>query len=146
MNNCSGRKCLNSDAILGVKIPVLDDGFVRVVDYMGNDAAIVRAGCQRRQSRSLPRGTKTPCRNGEIKLHVRVPTTAAWIRDRTAARVSYGARHRGNAATTASLTYPPVSEHVPGSTAPDAELPDKGRHLLPHADGLLERDQWIRSV
>ena len=31
------------DAILGVKIPVLDDGFVRVVDYMGNDAAIVQA-------------------------------------------------------------------------------------------------------
>ena len=31
------------DAILGVKIPVLDDGFVRVVDYMGDDAAIVQA-------------------------------------------------------------------------------------------------------
>ena len=31
------------DAILGIKIPVLDDGFVRVVDYMGNDAAIVQA-------------------------------------------------------------------------------------------------------
>ena len=29
------------DAILGAKIPVLDDGFVRVVDYMGDDAAIV---------------------------------------------------------------------------------------------------------
>ena len=34
------------DAILGVKIPVLDDGFVRVVDYMGDDAAIVQAAIQ----------------------------------------------------------------------------------------------------
>lgn len=31
------------DKILGKKFPVLDDGFVRVVDYMGNDAAIVQA-------------------------------------------------------------------------------------------------------
>ncbi|MGE5198009.1 MAG: hypothetical protein ACM3H9_00115 [Rhodospirillaceae bacterium] len=31
------------DAILGDPIPVLDDGFVRVVDYMGDDSAIVQA-------------------------------------------------------------------------------------------------------
>ena len=31
------------DAILGVPFKVLDDGFVRVVDYMGDDASIVQA-------------------------------------------------------------------------------------------------------
>lgn len=31
------------DAILGEVLPVLDDGFVRVVDYMGDDAAVVQA-------------------------------------------------------------------------------------------------------
>jgi len=31
------------DAILGQPFQVLDNGFVRVVDYMGNDTAIVQA-------------------------------------------------------------------------------------------------------
>ena len=31
------------DSILGTPLPVLDDGFVRVVDYMGSDASIVQA-------------------------------------------------------------------------------------------------------
>ncbi|HPS03240.1 MAG TPA: thymidylate synthase (FAD), partial [Candidatus Sumerlaeota bacterium] len=31
------------DEILGERIPVLEDGFVRVIDYMGNDASIVQA-------------------------------------------------------------------------------------------------------
>ncbi|MDP3580570.1 MAG: thymidylate synthase (FAD), partial [Ignavibacteria bacterium] len=31
------------DEILGKKFPVLDDGFVRVVDYMGTDESIVQA-------------------------------------------------------------------------------------------------------
>ena len=31
------------DEILGVPFPVLDDGFVRVVDYLGNDESIVQA-------------------------------------------------------------------------------------------------------
>jgi len=31
------------DAILGQTFPVLDDGFVRVVDYMGTDSSIVQA-------------------------------------------------------------------------------------------------------
>jgi len=31
------------EALLGRKLPVLDHGFVRVVDYMGDDAAIVQA-------------------------------------------------------------------------------------------------------
>src|SRR3990172_7820428 len=31
------------DAILGNKLPVLDSGFIRVIDYMGDDSSIVQA-------------------------------------------------------------------------------------------------------
>ena len=74
------------DAILGVKIPVLDDGFVRVVDYMGDDAAIVQAargaygaGTRTRSAdasfiRYLLRHRITPpFRLCLIKLHLRMP-------------------------------------------------------------------------
>jgi len=87
------------DAILGEVFPVLDDGFVRVVDYMGDDAAVVQAARV-----SYGEGTKqvsddrgliryllrhrhtTPFEMCELKLHVRVPMDAwrQWIRHRTA--------------------------------------------------------------
>ncbi len=87
------------DAILGEAFPVLDDGFVRVVDYMGDDAAVVQAARV-----SYGEGTKqvsddrgliryllrhrhtTPFEMCELKLHVRVPMDAwrQWIRHRTA--------------------------------------------------------------
>ena len=87
------------DEILGHSFPVLDDGFVRVVDYMGDDAAVVQAARV-----SYGEGTKkvsddrgliryllrhrhtTPFEMCELKLHVRVPMDAwrQWIRHRTA--------------------------------------------------------------
>ena len=87
------------DEILGRSLRVLDDGFVRVVDYMGDDAAIVQAARV-----SYGKGTKkvsddrglirylmrhrhtTPFEMCELKLHVRVPMDAwrQWIRHRTA--------------------------------------------------------------
>jgi thymidylate synthase (FAD) len=87
------------DEILGETLPVLDDGFVRVVDYMGDDAAVVQAARV-----SYGEGTKkvsddrgliryllrhrhtTPFEMCELKLHVRVPMDAwrQWIRHRTA--------------------------------------------------------------
>ena len=87
------------DEILGQVFPVLDDGFVRVVDYMGDDAAVVQAARV-----SYGQGTKkvsddrgliryllrhrhtTPFEMCELKLHVRVPMDAwrQWIRHRTA--------------------------------------------------------------
>lgn len=87
------------DDILGVPFHVLDDGLVRVVDYMGDDAAIVQAARV-----SYGAGTKavsddrglvryllqhrhtTPFEMCEIKLHVRVPMDAwrQWIRHRMA--------------------------------------------------------------
>ncbi|NJD23274.1 MAG: FAD-dependent thymidylate synthase [Melioribacter sp.] len=96
------------EEILGKKFPVLDDGFVRVVDYMGGDEAIVQAARV-----SYGKGTKkvsedrgliryllrnfhtTPFEMSEIKLHVRVPMDAwrQWIRHRTANVNEYSTRY-----------------------------------------------------
>lgn len=87
------------DAILGQPFPVLDDGFVRLLDYMGDDAAVVQAarisygaGTRRvHEDRGLIRylmrhSHTTPFEMCEIKLHVRVPMDVwrQWIRHRTA--------------------------------------------------------------
>ena len=96
------------DEILGETFPVLDDGFVRLVDYMGNDDAIVQAARV-----SYGKGTKsvsddrglirylmrhrhtTPFEMCEIKLHVRVPMDIwrQWIRHRTANVNEYSTRY-----------------------------------------------------
>lgn len=88
--------------------PVLDHGFVRVVDYMGDDAAICQAARV-----SYGRGTKsvqndaglirylmrhwhsTPFEMCEVKLHVKLPVFVArqWIRHRTANVNEYSARY-----------------------------------------------------
>ncbi len=96
------------DAILGEPIRVLDDGFVRVVDYMGDDAAIVQAarvsygkGTRRvHEDRALIRylmrhDHTTPFEMCEIKLHVRVPMDSwrQWIRHRTASVNEYSTRY-----------------------------------------------------
>ncbi len=89
-------------------IPVLDHGFVRVIDYMGDDAAICQAARV-----SYGKGTKsvqndeglirylmrhwhsTPFEMCEIKLHVKLPVFVArqWIRHRTANVNEYSARY-----------------------------------------------------
>ena len=96
------------EAILGEPFRVLDDGFVRVIDYMGDDAAIVQAarvsygkGTKRmQQDRSLIRylmrhAHTTPFEMCELKLHVRVPmdTWRQWIRHRTASVNEYSTRY-----------------------------------------------------
>lgn len=87
------------DEILGQQFNVLDNGFVRVIDYMGNDSAIVQAarvsygaGTKKVSEdegliRYLIRHNHTsPFEMCELKLHVRVPMDAwrQWIRHRTA--------------------------------------------------------------
>jgi len=89
-------------------LPVLDHGFVRVVDYMGDDSAIVQAARV-----SYGKGTKkvsedrglinylmrhwhtTPFEMCEIKFHIKVPIFIArqWIRHRTANVNEYSARY-----------------------------------------------------
>lgn len=96
------------DAILGRPFKVLDDGFIRVVDYMGTDAAIVQAarvsygaGTKRvREDRALVRyllrhAHTTPFEMCELKLHVRVPMDIwrQWIRHRTASVNEYSTRY-----------------------------------------------------
>jgi thymidylate synthase (FAD) len=96
------------DGILGRKLKVLDDGFVRVVDYMGTDDAIVQAarvsygsGTKKaREDRALIRYLMrhfhtTPFEMCEVKLHVRVPMDAwrQWIRHRTANVNEYSTRY-----------------------------------------------------
>ncbi len=88
--------------------PVLDHGFVRVIDYMGDDSAIVQAARV-----SYGAGTKhvsndeglirylmrhwhsTPFEMCEVKLHVKLPVFVArqWIRHRTANVNEYSARY-----------------------------------------------------
>src|SRR5205823_1979172 len=94
--------------ILYEPLPVLDHGFVRVVDYMGDDGAVVQAARV-----SYGRGTRrvsedrglinylmrhrhtTPFEMCEIKYHVKLPIFVArqWIRHRTANVNEYSARY-----------------------------------------------------
>lgn len=96
------------EAMLFEAVPVLDHGFVRVVDYMGDDAAVVQAARV-----SYGRGTRkanedaglirylmrhrhsTPFEMCEIKYHVKLPIFVArqWIRHRTANVNEYSARY-----------------------------------------------------
>ena len=96
------------EGMLARALPVLDHGFVRVVDYMGDDAAVVQAARV-----SYGRGTKrvsedaglirylmrhrhsTPFEMCEIKFHVKLPIFVArqWIRHRTANVNEYSARY-----------------------------------------------------
>ena len=96
------------EAMLFEATPVLDHGFVRVIDYMGDDAAIVQAARV-----SYGRGTRrvsedaglirylmrhrhsTPFEMCEIKYHVKLPIFVArqWIRHRTANVNEYSARY-----------------------------------------------------
>lgn len=96
------------DAILGKTFPVLDDGFVRVVDYMGTDSSIVQAarvsygaGTKKvSEDRALIRYLlrnyhTTPFEMCTLKLHIRVPmdTWRQWIRHRTASVNEYSTRY-----------------------------------------------------
>ena len=96
------------EKILFKPFKVLDHGFVRVIDYMGDDASIVQAARV-----SYGKGTKklnqdrnlinyllshkhtTPFEMNEIKFHIKLPIFVArqWIRHRTANVNEYSARY-----------------------------------------------------
>ena len=96
------------EELLYKAIPVLDHGFVRVIDYMGTDSAIVQAARV-----SYGKGTKkvnedaglinyllrhrhtTPFEMCEIKFHIKLPIFIArqWIRHRTANVNEYSGRY-----------------------------------------------------
>ncbi len=96
------------EEILFSPIPVLDHGFVRVVDYMGNDEAIVQAarvsyGTGTKTAKNdeglinylLSHRHTTPFEMCEIKFHVKLPVFVArqWVRHRTANINEYSARY-----------------------------------------------------
>ena len=111
------------EAILYQPLPVLDHGFIRVIDYMGDDAAIVQAARV-----SYGRGTRklsedqglinylmrhrhtTPFEMCEIKYHVKLPIFVArqWIRHRTANVNEYSARY----SILDNEFYVPAPEHL----------------------------------
>jgi len=111
------------EKILYEAIPVLDHGFIRVVDYMGDDTSIVQAARV-----SYGKGTKkvstdsglikylmrhwhsTPFEMCEIKYHVKLPIFIArqWIRHRTANVNEYSARY----SILDKEFYLPAAEHL----------------------------------
>jgi thymidylate synthase (FAD) len=116
------------EALLYTPLEVLDHGFVRVIDYMGDDAAIVQAARV-----SYGRGTRrvsedsglirylmrhrhsTPFEMCEIKYHVKLPIFVArqWIRHRTANVNEYSARY----SILDREFYVPSPEHLAAQSA-----------------------------
>ena len=98
----------NLESIMYQAFPALDHGFIRVIDYMGDDSSVVQAARV-----SYGKGTKqlsqdqglinyllshrhtTPFEMCEIKFHVKLPIFVArqWIRHRTANLNEYSARY-----------------------------------------------------
>lgn len=141
------------EACLHTAFPVLDHGVIRVVDYMGNDDAIVQAARV-----SYGRGTKkvqedsglikyllrhwhtTPFEMAEIKFHVKLPIFVArqWIRHRTASVNEYSARY----SVLDKEFYVPEPEHLAAQSA----LNRQGRGTVLAGDeaaevlALLRRD------
>tara|TARA_A100001037_G_scaffold260864_1_gene249548 strand:- start:891 stop:1829 length:939 start_codon:yes stop_codon:yes gene_type:complete len=141
------------EKILYQALPVLDHGFVRVIDYMGDDAAIVQAarvsyGKGTRTLRSdaglinylLRHRHTTPFEMCEIKYHVKLPIFVArqWIRHRTANVNEYSARY----SILDNEFYMPAAEHLAAQSTSNRQ----GRAGLltgPEADRvyeLLKRD------
>ena len=122
------------EEILFEPISVLDHGFIRVVDYMGDDSAIVQAARV-----SYGKGTKkvnqdrglinylmrhwhtTPFEMCEIKFHIKLPIFIArqWIRHRTANVNEYSARY----SILDKEFYLPSLEHI----APQSPKNHQGR-------------------
>ena len=116
------------EEMLFAALPVLDHGFVRVIDYMGDDAAVVQAARV-----SYGRGTRrvsedaglirylmrhrhtTPFEMCELKFHVKLPIFIArqWIRHRTANVNEYSARY----SILDREFYLPAPEHLAAQSA-----------------------------
>ena len=115
---------------------VLDHGFVRVIDYMGNDSSVVQAARV-----SYGSGTKqinadialinylmahkhtTPFEMCELKLHIKLPIFIArqWVRHRTASINEYSARY----SILEDEFYIPKAEHL----SPQSKVNHQGRNF-----------------
>jgi thymidylate synthase (FAD) len=124
------------EEVLYQPLAVLDRGFVRVIDYMGDDAAIVQAARV-----SYGRGTRkvsddrglinylmrmrhtSPFEMCELKVHVKLPIFIArqWIRHRTANVNEYSARY----SVLEDEFYVPAPEHVAAQAASNRQGRDE---------------------
>jgi thymidylate synthase (FAD) len=144
-----------AEEILGKYFPVLDHGFVALVDYMGTDESIERAARvsygygtrQTSQTRGLIRYLRrhkhtTPSEMVELKFHCCMPMFIArqWIRHRTANVNEYSGRY-----SLMPLTfYTPAAEQLQTQSASN----NQGRSGVPvseaHYDEAIARWQEIR--
>ncbi|WP_119167658.1 FAD-dependent thymidylate synthase [Algihabitans albus] len=140
------------EEVLYQAIPVLDRGFVRVVDYMGDDAAVVQSARV-----SYGRGTKslrndegllryllrhrhtTPFEMCEIKFHVKLPIFVArqWIRHRTANVNEYSARY----SILDREFYTPAPEHLAAQSTANRQ----GRGDVLEGEEATEVLAWLRD-
>ena len=140
------------EAMLYEAIPVLDHGFVRVIDYMGDDSAVVQAARV-----SYGRGTRrvsedaglirylmrhrhsTPFEMCEIKYHVKLPIFVArqWIRHRTANVNEYSARY----SILDREFYIPAPEHL----AAQSSVNRQGRGAVLQGDEAARVLDLLRS-
>lgn len=144
--------------ILFTPIPLLDHGFIRVVDYMGDDNAIVQAARV-----SYGKGTKqvnqdrglinylmrhwhtTPFEMCEIKFHVKLPVFVArqWIRHRTANVNEYSARYsildKEFYIPTHEQLAPQSSKNHQGRTEDQTLSPEESAHVLDILKGDAEQ-------
>ena len=132
-----------AEQILGLYFPVLDHGFVALVDYMGTDEDIERAARvsygfgtrQRSQTRGLLRYLRrhrhtTPSEMVELKFHCCMPIFVArqWIRHRTANVNELSGRY----SLMPMLFYTPADEHLQAQSAQNRQ----GRTGQPLPAGL----------
>jgi len=123
------------EEILYQPLYALDYGFVRVIDYMGNDSSVVQAARV-----SYGSGTKkinadialinylmahkhtTPFEMCELKLHIKLPIFIArqWVRHRTASINEYSARY----SILEDEFYIPKAEHL----SPQSKINHQGRN------------------
>lgn len=140
------------EAMLYEPQEVLDHGFLRVIDYMGDDSAIVQAARV-----SYGRGTRkvsedaglirylmrhrhsSPFEMCEIKFHVKLPIFIArqWIRHRMASVNEYSARY----SILDSEFYLPAPEHM----AAQSEINRQGRGAVLEGDAAAEVLDILRN-
>lgn len=128
------------EKVLYQAFEVLDHGFVRVVDYMGNDSSVVQAARV-----SYGAGTKkvnadkalinyllahrhtTPFEMCEIKFHIKLPIFVArqWIRHRTASVNEYSARY----SIMEDEFYIPSAQQLAAQSKINHQGRDESRHL-----------------
>lgn len=160
------RKTVDAvEELLYQPIPVLDHGFIRVIDYMGNDEAIVQAARV-----SYGKGTKqisndrgliryllrhrhtTPFEMCEMKFHIKMPIFVArqWIRHRSANVNEYSARY----SILEDQFYVPdrhllddgIDDPKVAVLAPQSENNKQGREGNFSIEEAKEKARWIKEI